>query len=273
MKKKHINIVMTVVSAAYLFFFIIVLIKAKVTNATFEIFDADGLAIIGGISALMELLISCRNKLSKWINSIIFFNKKVNYQITISFHSQELEIKDFIDIFETKICEYMRTESLQRTPTSKLMKTKWNLSYSDLGCDISCFRHVEDYSASSGFGMVISGNTKYGKINSRKTDILYMATLIKILANDYFTDSKIVSKSEVERIEIRIKKAGSQIALSNIFNDSLNNVENFKIKTLDGVRENEEVYLSDTEVKWTTLNSRTLMDGFGNLTDILCSIE
>lgn len=273
MRKKYINNIMTIVSIGYLIFFVIVLIKAKITNDTFDIFDADGLAIIGGISALLELLISCRNKVSKWINALIFFNKKVNYQITVTFHSQELEIKDIIEIFETKICEYMRINNLERTPTSKLIKTKWNLSYSELGCDVTCYKHTDGYSTTNGLGLIVSGNTKYGKINSRKTDILYLATLIKILANDYFTDSVIVSKSKVERIEVKIKRVGSQISLTNIFNDSLNKVDSYNIKTLDGVRESEEIYLSDTEVNWTTLNSRTLMDGFENLTDILCSLE
>ena len=273
MRKKYINNIMTIASMAYLIFFVTILIKTKITNKTFDLFDADGLAIVGSVAALLELLISGRNKVSRWVNALIFFNKNVNYQITVTFNSNELEIKDIIDIFEEKICEYMKINNLTRTPTSKLMKTKWNLNYSELGCNVSCYKHIDDYSTMNEYGLVISGNTKYGKINSRKTDILYFATIIKILANDLLTDSVIVSKSEVERIEIKIIRAGSQIALTNIFTDSLNKVESYNVKTLDGVRANEEIYLSDKEVKWTTLNSRTLMDGFENLTHILCSIE
>ena len=57
MRKKYINNIMTIASMAYLIFFVIILIKTKITNKTFDLFDADGLAIVGSVAALLELLI------------------------------------------------------------------------------------------------------------------------------------------------------------------------------------------------------------------------
>lgn len=273
MKKKNINCVMTIISVVYLILFIVVAIKSKISNETFDIFDTDGLTIIGSIFALAELLISNKNKLSTQLNKIIFCNKMVSYKINITMSSQKLQIKDFIDILEHKICEYMEVEELKRKPTSKLQSIKWTLLYEQIGCEIACYSHVYDSYNSMTYGLTISGRSKYGKISSRRKDILYFSLLVKLLANDYLVDSYIMQNTKVERVEIILNRQGSQITSSNIFSETIKNVESYNIKTLDGLKDKEEIYLNEQEIKWTTLNSRTLIDGFENLTNILCSIE
>ena len=109
----------------------------------------------------------------------------------------------------------------------------------------------------------ISGHSKYGKINSRKKDILYLASLVKILGNYYFSSS----------IDIIIKREGSQISTSNLFSEVIRDVEDFHIKTLCGINKDEEIIINEQEIKWSTLDSRTLIDGYEYFTDILCEIE
>ena len=105
----------------------------------------------------------------------------------------------------------------------------------------------------------ISGHSKYGKINSRKKDILYLASLVKILGNYYFSSSKMSQNVKVEKIDIIIKREGSQISTSNLFSC--------------GINKDEEIIINEQEIKWSTLDSRTLIDGYEYFTDILCEIE
>ena len=119
----------------------------------------------------------------------------------------------------------------------------------------------------------ISGHSKYGKINSRKKDILYLASLVKILCNYYFSSSKMSQNVKVEKIDIIIKREGSQISTSNLFSEVIRDVEDFHIKTLCGINKDEEIIINEQEIKWSTLDSRTLIDGYEYFTDILCEIE
>lgn len=275
MKKRYINNIMTWGSIVYLIFFLIVFIKSKILNEEFDVFGADGLTIIGGFVSIFELLASNRNKISKVINNILFFNKSVNYKIMISFETKDLEIKNFVELLENKIALYIGENELSRKPVSNMQKLRWQMYYDTIGCNITCSQQVNLHEENEKkiFDLAISGHSKYGNITCRKKDILYFASLIKIIANEYLTDTCIINTSEVARIEIIIKRAGSQIISSNIFNDALKHIEDFSVKILDGLSNDEELYLSNQEVKWVTLNRKTILDGFQNITDILCAIE
>lgn len=274
MKKKYLNTFMTIVSAIYLVFFIVVLIKSKITNNQFDFLDADGLTIIGSVCALAELVISNRNAVSKKINSWIFYNKEVNYQIMVTLETSTLGIKEIIEELESCISNFLNIQELRRKPNSKLMSSIWNVSYDSIGCEINCSLHYSNRENSSKMlDLKISGHSKYGKINSRKKDILYLASLVKILGNYYFSSSKMSQNVKVEKIDIIIKREGSQISTSNLFSEVIRDVEDFHIKTLCGINKDEEIIINEQEIKWSTLDSRTLIDGYEYFTDILCEIE
>lgn len=274
MKKKYLNTFMTVISAIYLVFFIVVLIKSKITNSAFDFFDADGLTIIGSVFALAELFISNRNAVSKKINSWIFYNKEVNYQIMVTFETSTLSIKEIIEELENCISDYLNIEEMRRKPNSKLMSSAWNVSYESISCEINCSLHCSNREDSPKiFDLKISGHSKYGKINSRKKDILYFASLVKILGNYYLNSPKMLQNAKMKKIDIIIKRKGSQISASNLFSEVISDVEDFHIKTLCGVNKDEEIIINEQEIKWSTLDSRTLIDGYENFTDILCGIE
>jgi hypothetical protein len=160
---------MTIISAFYLVFFIIVLIKSKLTNSEFDFFDADGLTLIGSVFALVELFVSNRNTISKKINAWIFYNKEVNYQIMITLETSILNIKDIVEELENCICNYLDVEELRRKPTSNLKSSAWSVFYEGIGCEINCqaqYSNVCDTPRT--YGLKILGRSKYGKINSRK---------------------------------------------------------------------------------------------------------
>ena len=274
MKKKYLNTFMTIVSAIYLVFFIVVLIKSKITNNQFDFLDADGLTIIGSVCALAELVISNRNAVSKKINSWIFYNKEVNYQIMVTLETSTLGIKEIIEELENCISNFLNIQELRRKPNSNLMSSIWNVSYDSIGCEINCSLHYSNRENSSKMlDLKISGHSKYGKINSRKKDILYLASLVKILGNYYFSSSKMSQNVKVEKIDIIIKREGSQISTSSLFSEVIRDVEDFHIKTLCGINKDEEIIINEQEIKWSTLDSRTLIDGYEYFTDILCEIE
>ena len=274
MKKKYLNIFMTVISAIYLFFFIIVVIKSKITNNEFDFLDADGLAIIGSVFALAELLISKRNAVSKKINSRIYYNKEVNYQIMVTLETSTLSIKEIIEELESCISDFLSIEELHRKPNSKLMSNAWKVSYDSIGCEINCsLRYSNKEDSHRLFDLKISGNNKYGKINSRKKDILYLASLVKILGNYYFNSPKMLQNAKMKKMDIVIKREGSQIKASNLFSEVISDVEDFHIKTIGGVNKDDEIIINEQEIKWSTMDSRTLIDGYEYFTDILCEIE
>lgn len=274
MKKKYLNIFMTIISAVYLIFFIIVLIKSKITNSTFDFFDADGLTIIGSVFALAELLISNRNAVSKKLNEWIFYNKEVNYQIMITLKTTTLSVKEIVEELEKCISNYLGIEDLRRKPNSKLKSNAWDVFYEGIGCEINCYTHYSNvHNSPRNYGLKISGHSKYGKISCRKKDILYFAAMVKILGNYYFGSQKLVQNVEIEKVDVVIKRQGSQINGFNLFSEAICEIEDFHIKTLCGVDKEEEIIINEQEIKWSTLDSRTLIDGFENFTDILCSIE
>ena len=39
------------------------------------------------------------------------------------------------------------------------------------------------------------------------------------------------------------------------------------------INKDEEIIINEQEIKWSTLDSRTLIDGYEYFTDILCEIE
>jgi hypothetical protein len=97
--------------------------------------------------------------------------------------------------------------------------------------------------------------------------------MIKILGNYYLASQQLGQNAHIEKVDIVIKREGSQINASNVFSESISEVEDFHIKTICGLNQAEEIVINEQEIKWSTLNSRTLIDGFENFTDVLCSIE
>ena len=87
------------------------------------------------------------------------------------------------------------------------------------------------------------------------------------------SSSKMSQNVKVEKIDIIIKREGSQISTSNLFSEVIRDVEDFHIKTLCGINKDEEIIINEQEIKWSTLDSRTLIDGYEYFTDILCEIE
>ena len=50
----------------------------------------SAIRIIGGIVALLELIFSNRNAVSKFFNRLYYFNKSINYRVSIVFNSKNL---------------------------------------------------------------------------------------------------------------------------------------------------------------------------------------
>ena len=57
-----------------------------------------------------------------------------------------------------------------------------------------------------------------------------------------------------------------------------NSIENSKLykeyRSIENIlNKDEEIIINEQEIKWSTLDSRTLIDGYEYFTDILCEIE
>lgn len=277
MKRRGLDAALTIVSVIYLVTFIGTLISYNIQQKDFDIFSIDGLSLIGAVFSLMELIASNRNIISKCIYKLIFFNKVVNYQVYVTFKTTTWDISKYVECLENSIEDYLTIE-LKRRPTSSLKSAKWSLFYENIGCEIECTKHENDFPFSEDsnnkiFGMKISGQGKYGRMSCRKKDIMYFSSLIKLLGNTYLSNPELIQNNTVNKIEIVIKRTGSQIKGRNIFNENMGKIEDYWIKIKEHLNNAEELEIDNNQIRWSTLDSRTLLDGFEDLTNFLCSVE
>ena len=263
MKKNVLNNFIFILSIMYLIIFAIIKVL-NMFSLEISLFD-DGLTLIGTLFAVFELLLSKRNSISKFLNSLIFYNKSINYKVLISFSTDSLTKEEFVEEFENSLKDFFSITDLKRRPL-KDTKKSINISYDNIGCEITCYYNCED----NDIGIKIIGNTKYGKILSNKNDIMYFSSLIKILGNKYLVSNNIIKYSSIEKIEIFIMKNGSQIENKNLFNESIENTHNFNVIIKEN---NDEITINNKEIKWVTTDKSSLISNFVNFTDILCSIE
>ena len=94
-----------------------------------------------------------------------------------------------------------------------------------------------------------------------------------ILAVDFFDVNKVKNNFTLEKIELIIKRDGSQLKLKNIFNEQMDVVEEYSFKIIGNLNESSEISVNSYEVKLSTLKNGSLLDGFNELTNILCNIE
>ena len=267
MKRRGLDITLTMASGVYLVVFIVTLIIYHIQQKDFDLLSVDGLTLIVAFFSFLEIIASNRNFISKLIYKLIFCNKVVNYQIFIGFETKTWDIDNYVEKLEKSIEENLSIE-LKRRPTSSLKTAKWNLFYENIGCEIECTKNDNQ-----SFSMKISGQGKYGKMSYRKKDIMYFSSLIKILGNNFLASPELMHDNTISKIEIIIKKSGSQIKGRNIFNENIGEIENYWIKTTEHLESTEELEIDGGQIKWSTLDSRTLLDGFENLTNFLCSVE
>lgn len=272
MKKNIINKIMTGLSLVYLVYFICLQIFNERLGENFNWLDGDALLIIGAIHTLLEIVLSNRNSISKAINQRIFRNKLISYEVLISLSECTLSIEKIIDGLEKSLSDGLASIELKRKPISKYCKQRWDVYYEDINCQITCSADYCDTEKTKEYSLKIAGTNKYGDISLRGKSVLYFATLIKLLGNNFLAKQPIMNECKVEKIDVIIKWEGSEIKPTELLGDKVKKVEEFFIKTSEGFTKEEEVIINKNEIVWSTLNSRSLMDGFSSFTDIMSSI-
>lgn len=265
---------MSIMSIGYVVFFLYITIRAGITKSSMNFENVDGLNLIGGVIALLEIIVSNRNFISRKINMFIFQNRQVNYKIMLSFSSCDLQISQMIEKIEQSIKQYLLLDDLKRKPNSAMTRSCWKMSYDDIGCSIECIcDNICGYENKKNCNLIIWGHSKYGKINHSKKDILYLSSLIKIITSYFLKEKDIVSFAKLEKIDVVIIRKGSQIKTSDLFEDGIKDVKTYHLQLLGQDKKAEEIVINEQEIKWSTIDSRTLIDGFEYLTSILAGVE
>lgn len=234
-----------------------------------NLFNTDGLALFGCISALGELILSKRNCISRKINELYIGNRYTNFRIDINtkYLINEVQIEQISNKFETIINSNLELKDLERKPINRLINDRWVLKYESIGLE------VEYQRKRSNFIIILKGKTQYGKIKNRKKDILYLNLLIKLLSNKFLSDKDIRKVIEVSKIDLIIYLNGSQFKLRNIFNEDLLQVKSYNIKITKDLDKTSEVIINNDQVKLSVLREGDLITGFDELTNIICNIN
>ena len=268
--KKHIfNKVMFLFSIVYLIVSSVLVGAHIIKFGLSNLFNTDGLTLFGCVFALGELILSKRNFISKKINELIIKNKQVNFRIDISLISskENIRIKDISDKFEEVISSNLEISDLNRRSLNRLTDSRWEIKYESIGLEIKYLLE------NNRVDIIFKGMSKYGKIDLKDKEILYLSLLVKLIANEFLQDNDIRRLLVIKKIDIILNLAGSQIKLNNIFNEDLNKVDNYSIKITNGLCKNSEVVISSNQIRLSVLNEGSLFDGFIDLSNIICNID
>lgn len=268
MKKNFFDKIMFGLSIIYLFGAIILIITKKIEWNIINLFNTDGLALLGCIFAFGELVFSKRNAVSKYINQKLISNRVLQYRIGIVLEIDEVKpLEYWINTLEKDLREGLIVEELSRKAISEIANDSCKMYYQTCGCMIDFYKNNKS------INIRITGKAKYGKLHSKKNDILYLSLLIEILNNRFIQDDVIRKKGNIKNFELSVLKSGSQIAYGNIFNNELKDVENYNVTMSNSVHNNIQFFLNDDEVMMKMINVTSIYDGYVDFTNLLCTIE
>lgn len=268
MKKKLFNRIMFWISIAYLFGAIIIIVTGKIKWDITNLFNTDGLSLLGCIFAVGELILSKRNIISKWINQMLISNKVLQYRIGIVLELEEQKtIKYWINILENNLRQVLNIDELPSKTINEIKNDSCKMYYETCGFMIDYYKNNEC------LNIRISGKGKYGKLHSKKKDIMYLSLLIETLSNDFLQDNNIRRTGTVKSFELTILKNGSQISYGNIFNEELGCVNNYYVIVGAAGQSHTQYYLSDEEITMKMINVTSIYGGFIDFTNLLCSVE
>lgn len=189
MKKKLFNKVMFGFSIVYLIGAIILIFTQNIEWKIVNLFNTDGLALLGCLFAMGELILSKRNFLSKVINQILICNKVIQYRFGVVLElTEEMPIEFWTDIFENNLKSGLQINELSRKVITEVKNDSCKMFYETCGC------MVEYYRMDKSVNFRIQGKGKYGKIHSRKSDILYLSLLVEIVNNKLLQEDIIRKK-------------------------------------------------------------------------------
>lgn len=233
-----------------------------------NLFNTDGLAILGCIFATGEILLSNRNWISKKISQFLIKNKQFNYRIDICSYdvSDDVSPESISKVFEENIVEFLRISNIERKANNRLSSAKLSVDYKSIGVNAEYRKNKDN------FNMSFEGRGKYGNINSTKYDILYFSALFKFIST-IFLDDKYISRNLNDiKIEVILSYQGSQFKPKNLFNEGLPEIERYDLKIIKGLSKNIDITISGKEIKLSSLTRGELVDGFIELTNIICNI-
>lgn len=268
MKKKLFNRIMFWISIAYLIGAIIFIVTGKIKWDITNLFNTDGLSLLGCIFAFGELILSKRNIISKWINQMIISNKVLQYRIGIVLELEEQKtIKYWINVLENNLRQVLNIEELPSKTINEIKNDSCKMYYETCGFMIDYYKNNEC------LNIRISGKGKYGKLYSKKRDLMYLSLLIETLSNGFLQDNIIRRTGTVKSFELTILKNGSQLSYGNIFNEELGCVNNYNVIVGATGQSDTQYYLSDEEITMKMINVTSIYDGFIDFTNLLCSVE
>ncbi len=268
MKKKLFNRIMFWISIVYLLGAIIIIVTGKIKWDITNLFNTDGLSLLGCIFAVGELILSKRNIISKCVNQMLISNKLLQYRIGMVLELEEQQtIKYWINTLENNLRQILNIEELPSKTINEIKNDSCKIYYETCGFMIDYYKNKEC------LNIRISGKAKYGKLHSKKKDIMYLSLLIEMLSNGFLQDNIIRRTGTVKSFELTILKNGSQLSYGNIFNDELRGVNNYSIAVGATGQSHTQYYLSDEEVTMRMINVTSIYDGFIDFTNLLCSVE
>lgn len=268
MKKKLFNRIMFWISIVYLLGAIIIIVTGKIKWDITNLFNTDGLSLLGCIFAVGELILSKRNIISKCVNQMLISNKLLQYRIGMVLELEEQQtIKYWINTLENNLRQILNIEELPSKTINEIKNDSCKIYYETCGFMIDYYKNKEC------LNIRISGKAKYGKLQSKKKDIMYLSLLIEMLSNGFLQDNIIRRTGTVKSFELTILKNGSQLSYGNIFNDELGGVNNYSIAVGATGQSHTQYYLSDEEVTMRMINVTSIYDGFIDFTNLLCSVE
>lgn len=268
MKKKLFNRIMFWISIVYLLGAIIIIVTGKIKWDITNLFNTDGLSLLGCIFAVGELILSKRNIISKCVNQMLISNKLLQYRIGMVLELEEQQtIKYWINTLENNLRQILNIEELPSKTINEIKNDSCKIYYETCGFMIDYYKNKEC------LNIRISGKAKYGKLHSKKKDIMYLSLLIEMLSNGFLQDNIIRKTGTVKSFELTILKNGSQLSYGNIFNDELGGVNNYSIAVGATGQSHTQYYLSDEEVTMRMINVTSIYDGFIDFTNLLCSVE
>lgn len=94
-----------------------------------------------------------------------------------------------------------------------------------------------------------------------------------MLSNEFLQDKNIRKQIEVTKIELIIKRDGSQFKFGNIFNEDLVEVQDYSLKVIKDLGQKSEVFISRKEIKLSVLTEGAFFEGFMELTNIICNVN
>lgn len=268
MKKKIFDMIMCWISIVYLIGAIILTITQKIKWDIVNFFNTDGLTLLGCLCATGELILSKRNAISKYINQKLIANKIVQYRIGIVLElAEERTIESLINTFENELIEGLKIDELPRKTITEIVNNSCKMYYEICGC------MVEFYKTDKTINMRINGKGKYGKLHSRKNDILYLSLLIEIINNKLLQEEFIRKSGTIRTMELAVLKKGSQLSYGNIFNNEVGKVENYNVIVNDIGENDIQFILTNDEIIMRMVKVTSVMSGFNDFTNLLCTIE